>query len=193
MPQFDYKLEEPVPAPTTLTNITGGQLTAKVLESELAKLMHLDGQWKALAHEGNSFLIPFPSEEEMKRMNDVEFRLEAVPSYELETLWLHITGIPHSWRHFLSFWAVGTVVRSTQQVDIHTFWRKGVVRVQVSVLIKDKFPYTMDLVFGKLGCDITFSVEPDDFFLYHWKITLLGVATDRAKWIRPMMKMIKVR
>jgi hypothetical protein len=38
-----------------------------------------------------------------------------------------------------------------------------VIRVQVGVLNKDKFPYTMDLVFGKLGCDITFSVEPDDF------------------------------
>jgi hypothetical protein len=127
----------------------------------------------------NSFLMPFPSEEEMKIMNDVEFWLkylglivtfsewsegqDAVPSYELETVWLHITGIPHPWRHYLSLWAVGTVVGSTMQVDMYTFRKKGVVRVQVGVLNKDKFPYATDLVFGKLGYDITFTLEPEDF------------------------------
>jgi hypothetical protein len=65
-------------------------------------------------------LVPFPSQKEMKRINDVEFRLnnlgvivtfsewwerqEVVPSYELDIVWLHITGIP--WRHYLSFWAL---------------------------------------------------------------------------------------
>jgi hypothetical protein len=179
MPEFDYKLEEPVPAPTALVTISGGQITAKVLEDELAKLMRLEWKWEALAHGENSFLVPFPSEEEMRRMNDVEFRFkhlgvivtfsewkdgqEAVPSYELEVVWLHITGIPHFWRHYLSFWAVGTVVGSTLQVDMHNFRRKGVVCVQVGVLNKDKFPYTTDLVFGTLGYDITFSLEPAGF------------------------------
>jgi hypothetical protein len=76
----------------------------------------------------------------MKIMNDVEFWLkylglivtfsewsegqDAVPSYELETVWLHITGIPHPWRHYLSLWAVGTVVGSTMQVDMYTFRKK---------------------------------------------------------------------
>jgi hypothetical protein len=120
-----------------LVTISGGQITAKVLEDELAKLMRLEWKWEALSHGENSFLVPFPSEEEMRRMNDVEFRLkhlgvivtfsewkdgqEAVPSYELEAMWLHITRIPHSWRHYLSFWAIGTVVGSTLQVDMHTF------------------------------------------------------------------------
>jgi hypothetical protein len=65
----------------------------------------------------------------MKIMNDVEFWLkylglivtfsewsegqDAVPSYELETVWLHI-----------SLWAVGTVVGSTMQVDMYTFRKK---------------------------------------------------------------------
>jgi hypothetical protein len=156
MPEFDYKLEEPVPAPTTLVTIVGGQISAKVLEAELARLMQLDWQWEALAHGENSFLVPFPLEEEMRRMNDVEFRLknlgvivtfsewkdgqDAVPSYELDPVWLHISSIPHSWRHYLSFWAVGIVVGSTLQVDMHTFRRKGVVHVQVGVLDKNKSP-----------------------------------------------------
>jgi hypothetical protein len=42
----------------------------------LAKLMRLDWKWEALTHGENSFLVPFPSEEEMKRMNDVEFQLK---------------------------------------------------------------------------------------------------------------------
>jgi hypothetical protein len=50
MLKLDYKLEEPVPSPTSLVTITGGQLTAKVLESELTKLMQLDWKWEALAH-----------------------------------------------------------------------------------------------------------------------------------------------
>jgi hypothetical protein len=179
MPEFHYKLEEPVPTPTSLVTIIGGQISANVLEAELARLMCLDWQWEALAHGENSFLVPFPSEEEMRRMNDVEFRLknlgvvvsfsewkdgqDAVPSYELEPVWLHITGILHSWRHYLSLWAVGTVVGSTLQVDINTFRRKGMVRVQVGVLDKNKFPYTTDLVFDKLGYDITFSPKPENF------------------------------
>jgi hypothetical protein len=137
MPEFDYKLEELIPTPTPLVTISGGQITAKVLEDELTKLMCMEWKWEALAHGENSFLVLFTSQEEMRRINDVEFRLkhlgvivtfsewkdgqEAVPSYELEAVWLHITGIPHSWRHYLSFWAIGTVVGSTLQVDMHTF------------------------------------------------------------------------
>jgi hypothetical protein len=73
LPEFDYELEEPIPAPTALVTITGGHLDDKVLESELAKLMRLDWKWEALTHGENSFLVPFPSEEEMKRIFDVEF------------------------------------------------------------------------------------------------------------------------
>jgi hypothetical protein len=114
MSEFDYKLEKPIPVLTTLVTISGGQITAKVLEDELAKLVCLEWKWEALAHGENSFLVPFPSEEEMRRMNDVEFRLkhlgvivtfsewkddqETVPSYELEA-----------------------VVGSMLQVDMHTF------------------------------------------------------------------------
>jgi hypothetical protein len=32
MPDFDYKLEAPIPAPTALVTITGGRLTAKMLK-----------------------------------------------------------------------------------------------------------------------------------------------------------------
>lgn len=106
--------------------------------------------------------------------NDVEFWLknlgvvitftewkqghDVVPSYELDLVWLHISGIPHAWRNYLSFWALGTVVGSTQQVGMHTLRKKRSGScVQVGVHNKEKFPYTTDLVFERFGYDITFS------------------------------------
>jgi hypothetical protein len=41
--------------------------------------------------------------------------------------------------------------------------KKGLVGVQVGVLNKDKFPYTLNLVFGTLIYDITFSLEQAGF------------------------------
>jgi hypothetical protein len=48
---------------------------------------------------------------ELKRTNDVEIKLEnhfsewieggeTVPSYELDLVCFHITGIPYAWRHY---------------------------------------------------------------------------------------------
>lgn len=75
--------------------------------------MRLEWKWEALPHGDDSFLVPFPSREELTSMNDVEFKLknlgvvimfnewkhdeDATPAHELETLWVHITGIPHAW------------------------------------------------------------------------------------------------
>jgi hypothetical protein len=64
---------------------------------------------------------------------------DAVPSYELDVVWFHITGIPQAWRHYLSFWAPGTIIESLQQVDMYTFREKGVVRVQVLCSTKINF------------------------------------------------------
>jgi hypothetical protein len=179
IPDFDFKLEAPNPEPTALVTITGGKLSSQLLKAELAKLMRLDWNWEALPHGEDSFLVPFPSREELIRMNDVEFKLknhgveltfnewkegeDASPAYELDLVWFHITGIPHAWRHYLTFWALGTVVGSTQQVDMHTYRQKGVVRVQVGILNRDQFPYTTDLVFGTKGYEITFALEKEDF------------------------------
>jgi hypothetical protein len=150
-----------------------------MLKNELDRLMRLDWNWEALPHGEDSFLVPFPSTEELTRMNDVEFKLKNLgvvltftewkegedpsPAYELDLVWLHITGVPYAWRHYLTFWALGTVIGSTQQVDMHTYRQKGVVRVQVGILNRDQFPYTTDLVFGTKGYEITFTVEKDEF------------------------------
>jgi hypothetical protein len=54
-------------------------------------------------------------------------------------IWIHISGKP-----LPSFLGTGTVVGATQDVDMHMFQTKGVIRGQVGVLNMEQFPYTTD-------------------------------------------------
>jgi hypothetical protein len=177
--EFDMKLEPPKPAPTALVTILDGHLAASAVQNELARLIRADWNWKAVPHGDNSYLVTFPSEEELNRMDDVEFRLknhgvsitiqqwqqdsDIIPVYQLDEVWVHITGVPHSWRHYLCFWALGTVVGTTQEVDMLTFRKKGIIRIKVGVLSRADLPIKTDIVFGKIGYRITFSLEEEGF------------------------------
>jgi len=89
---------------------------------------------------------------------------DIIPKYELEDVWVHITGVPHAYRHYLVFWAVGTVIGATLEVDMLTYRKKGVIRVKVGMLDKSQLPHTTDLVFGTEGYLVTFTRE-DELFL----------------------------
>jgi hypothetical protein len=93
-------LEAPNAEHTSLVTVTGGKLTPQVLQNELTKLLRLEWNWEALPHGDDSFLVPFPSKEELMRMNDVEFKLKSLrvvlewkegedisPAYELDLVW----------------------------------------------------------------------------------------------------------
>lgn len=62
----------------------------------------------------------------------------------------------------ITFWVLGTVVGATQDIDMHMFQEEGVIRIQVGLLNMEQFPYTTDLVFGKVGYDITFTLEAEE-------------------------------
>lgn len=141
IPEFDYKLETPDPAPTALVSISGGKLDALTVQNELARLIRIDWTWEALPHGENAFLVAFPSEDELKRLADFEFKLksqqvtltisewefsgDATPAYHLDEVWVHVTGVPHAWRHYLGFWALGSMIGVTLQVDMYTYRKKG--------------------------------------------------------------------
>ncbi|KAF2933045.1 hypothetical protein DAI22_04g049300 [Oryza sativa Japonica Group] len=164
IPDFDFKFDTPSPVPTALVSIGGGHLSADNVQGELARLVRADWKWEAIPHEQNSYLVTFPSAEELKRMDDVEFRLknhgvslsisdwksstDVTPAYQLDEVWVHITGVPHKWRHYLAFWALGCVVGVTQEVDMLTFRQKGIIRVRVALLSRADLPITTDLLFG---------------------------------------------
>jgi hypothetical protein len=70
-----------------------------------------DWTWEALPHE-DSFLVAFPSDEEMHRMASIDYHLknhgvtltisawqssnDVKPTYQLEEIWVHIIGVPHA-------------------------------------------------------------------------------------------------
>lgn len=172
-------METPELAPTALITISGGKLEASVVQQELSRLIRADWNWEALPHGDDAFLVTFPSEEELRRWDDLEFRLknhgvvlniaewkenvQASPSYELDVVWVHVTGVPHNWRHYPGFWAIGSAIGVTQEVDMYTFRKKGVIRIQVGIMNRDLLPYTTDLVFGVEGFHLTFALEPEGF------------------------------
>jgi hypothetical protein len=109
---IDYKLETPDPAPAALIKVTGGTLSSDVIQAELARLTRLDWKWKELPHGEDSFLVAFPSEEELQWMSDIGYHLknhgvtltitawqsanDVTPTYQLEEVWVHISGVPHA-------------------------------------------------------------------------------------------------
>jgi len=114
----------------------------------------------------DSFLVAFSSEGELKRMMDIDFHLknhgvtltisewqdvgEAAPAYQLDEVWVHITGVPHGLRHYLCFWVLGSMIGATLEVDMLTYRRKRVILILVSFLNRDLLPLTTDVVFGKV-------------------------------------------
>ncbi|KAL5672086.1 hypothetical protein ACJX0J_016392, partial [Zea mays] len=169
IPKFDYKLETPDPAPTALIKVTGGKLTHAAVQTKLARFITKDWTWEALPHSEESFL----------RMVDVGFTLknhgvtvtisewkdasDADPSYQLDEVWVHIKGVPHAWRHYLGFWALGSVIGATLDVDMYTYRKMGVIRVLVGMMNRDPLPLTTDIVFGTKGYEITFVLEDEKF------------------------------
>jgi hypothetical protein len=53
---------------------------------------------------------------------------------ELEKVWLHVEGVPHTLRHFLGLWEVGSLVGKTVDVDLTSLKRKAILRIQVAML-----------------------------------------------------------
>lgn len=85
---------------------------ASLVQNELKRFVPSDWNWEALPYGDNAFLVTFPSKEQLQRWNDeVEFHLknhdvtlsitvwkedgDVTPSYELDVVWVHITGVPH--------------------------------------------------------------------------------------------------
>ena len=80
-------------------------------------------------------MVAFPSEEALQSMVDIGYHLknhgvtltvsvwhhnqDITPTYELEEAWVHITRVPHAYRNYLVFWALGTVIGNTREVDEH--------------------------------------------------------------------------
>jgi hypothetical protein len=68
---------------------------------------------------------------------------DIVPAYELDEVWVHITNVPHKYRHYLVFWALGTKIGATGEFDMLTYRKKGIIRVKVVIMDRNCLPLTM--------------------------------------------------
>ena len=144
-------------------------------------------RWEAVANGVGSFLLGFPSMEDLMRVDGLElgvpgqasklvisqWKQEEIPhKLELTQVWVHVTGIPYTLRHFLGLWAVGTLLGATLDIDLFTLRRRGIVHMLVGMISGDVFNKERDAqgpfvrtegVLKLKGYEFTFRPEPAGF------------------------------
>ena len=169
-----------------LVSISGGSLSANIVEVEVAKIAQVQHEWnwEAVPHGEDAFLMSFPSEEVLQRVTGfavflkshnvtIEFKpwnSDEIPHhFELIPIWVHVHGVPHALRHFLGLWVVSSVIGATLDVDLLCLHRRGIVRIQVAVLNLDAFKrstidsLSSDVVVQRKGYEFRYSLEKEDF------------------------------
>ncbi|KAE8808079.1 endonuclease exonuclease phosphatase family protein [Hordeum vulgare] len=118
---------------------------ASIIESQIARrcLVQTHWKWEAMQHGKDAYLVSFPSFEDLDRVDGVEMNVpslnaqitisalkyEEIPhKLELRQVWVHVNGVPHTVRHFLGLWAVGTLMAKTLDVDLVSLRRRGIVQ-----------------------------------------------------------------
>jgi hypothetical protein len=141
----------PTQSPIALVVVTGDEVPADLIAKQVARRCsdYPNWKWEAVPHVDMQFLVSVPSFEDLDRLDGIQM---GVPSFsstisisawrsaevphkaELEKVWLHVDGVPHTLRHFLGLWAVGSLVGKTVDVDLVSLRRRAVVRIQVAML-----------------------------------------------------------
>ena len=81
-------------------------------------------------------------------------------------MWVHVSGVPHTVRHFLGLWAVGTLIGKAMDVDLLALRCHNVVRVLVVVRDPkkiDDFNVNSDAFIMLKGYNFRFTKETSDY------------------------------
>lgn len=119
-----------------LVKIVGGSLSSDQVAAQLQRVVSAKWKWEPVTHERDSFVVPFPSKIDLQRamaFGGADVRGNGVPQgvrmqfeewhdedegYLLPKVWIRVTGIRRKLREFLNLWAIGSMIGSTQTVDI---------------------------------------------------------------------------
>jgi hypothetical protein len=111
-----------------LITVEAGEVSAQLLHSELARIIPIRWDWEVQVQGANSFVVPFPSSEELERMIAIrtfttknkegtiifeEFIDDVQPIRVLHKVWITVTNVPRVLRSFLPLWAVGSIIGAT--------------------------------------------------------------------------------
>jgi hypothetical protein len=179
----------PCHTPVARIVVTGDAVSADVVAKQVARRCSDKPQWKweALSNGDMEFLVSLPSFEDLDRVDGIQVGVPSSNSklaisawqsaeiphkIELEQVWLHVDGVPHTVRHFLGLWAVGSLMGKTLDVDLLSLRRRGIVRVLVAMfdskmldsMRDEKGTYVQsDVVVRLKGFEFRFRREPSDF------------------------------
>ncbi|CAO2178969.1 unnamed protein product [Urochloa humidicola] len=166
---------------TAIVKVVGGTLSSDQMVTQLQRVVPGRWNWEPVAHEKDSFIVPFPFKNELQRAiafggadvreNGVSKGMriqfeewhEEEKGYLLPKVWIRVTGIRRKLREFPNLWAIGTLLGSTQTVDMETTRKNNFGRILVAVLDPKLLPPKLDVVIGDHYFDLKFEVEPVGF------------------------------
>lgn len=141
-----------------------GEIPPQLLRTELARIIPVAWDWEVQQIGAKSFVVPFPNKEELDRMiaigtfttknkeGSISFAAyeedDIQPFRLLEQTWVTVTRVPRVLRSFLQLWAVGTIIGTTQKVDMVHLRATGQVRIRVAVYDVKKIPEYADVCVG---------------------------------------------
>ncbi|KAI4991659.1 hypothetical protein ZWY2020_040045 [Hordeum vulgare] len=179
----------PTHTPIACVRVSGVMVPASIIESQIARRCPFQTKWKweAIQHGKDAYLVSFPSFEDLDRVDGIQMNVPSLNAQitisawksheiphklELEQVWVHVDGVPHTVCHFIGLWAVGTLMGKTLDVDLVSLRRRGIVRIPVAmtntqILSKEKDDVghflSTDVVVKLKGYAFTFRREPTDF------------------------------
>jgi hypothetical protein len=82
--------------------------------------------------------------------------------YVMPKIWVQFTGLPEDLPDFLVIWAVGSILRITNDVDMPFTRAHEISRMQVAVLDPELIPESADVAIGDNVYELHFKVELEE-------------------------------
>ncbi|CAO2148657.1 unnamed protein product [Urochloa humidicola] len=164
-------------AKMALISVEGGALSQEQLVEQLQRIFPGKWKWELKEEDELSFIAEFPSKVELQRavaFGGADAKGEGIPvgvrikfdkwqvkeeGYLLPKVWVRVHGIRKELREFLELWAVGSILGSTQTVDMETTRNNDFGRIFVAVLNPKLIPVHRDVVIGDHYFELRFEVE----------------------------------
>lgn len=162
-------------------SVVGGNLSSEQLIEQLKRVVPVKWNWKLKELGEGKFITQFPSKAELLRSiayGGADAKGEGVPhgtrlhfdewqekedGFLLSKVWVRVTSMRESLREFLILWAVGSLLGSTQTVDMETTRKSDFGQVFVAVLDPKLIPRRLDVVVGDHYFELVFEVEKRGF------------------------------
>jgi hypothetical protein len=127
--------------------------------------------------------VSFPTVDDLKRVDGFQmgvsnssaqmtvsiWKAQDVPhKFELQQVWVHVEGVPHTVRHFLGLWAVGSLIGTTLDVDLVSLRSFGVVRILVAMMEPKNLDKWNEVQgYACLGVSVTVKLKGYTIFFRH--------------------------